>query len=49
MQFDKGFGFCILRKQTNESKLESLLKCAQFLRKRSNDWSGDTENWEGIQ
>ena len=31
--FDKGVGFCIMRKQTYESKLESLLQSAQFLKK----------------
>ena len=31
--FDKGVGFCIMRKQTYESKLESLLQSAQFVKK----------------
>ena len=31
--FDKGVGFCTMRKQTYESKLESLLQSAQFLKK----------------
>ena len=31
--FDKGVGFRIMRKQTNESKLESLLQSAQFVKK----------------
>ena len=31
--FDKGVGFCIMRKQTYESTLESLLQSAQFLKK----------------
>ena len=31
--FDKGVGFCIMRKQRYESKLESLLQSAQFLKK----------------
>ena len=31
--FDKGDGFCIMRKQTYGSKLESLLQTAQFLKK----------------
>ena len=31
--FDKGFGFCIMSKQTYESKLESLLQSAQFVKK----------------
>ena len=31
--FDKGFGFCIMRKQTYESKLEPLLQSAQFVKK----------------
>ena len=31
--FDKGGGFCIMRKQTYESKLESLLQSAQFVKK----------------
>ena len=34
MPFDKGVGFCIMRKQTYESKLESLLQSAQFLKKK---------------
>ena len=33
MPFDKGVGFCIKRKQTYESKLESLLQSAQFVKK----------------
>ena len=33
MPFDKEVGFCILSKQTYESKLESLLQSAQFLKK----------------
>ena len=33
MPFDKGVGFCIMRKQTYESKLESLLQSAQFVKK----------------
>ena len=33
MPFDKGVGFCIMRKQKFESKLESLLQFAQFVRK----------------
>ena len=32
---DKGFGFCIMRKQKSESKLESLLQSAEFLKKDS--------------
>ena len=31
--FDKGVGFCIMTKQTYESKLESLLQSAQFVKK----------------
>ena len=31
--FDKGVGFCIMRKQTYESKLEFLLQSAQFVKK----------------
>ena len=31
--FDKGVGFCIMRKQTFESKLDSLLQFAQFVKK----------------
>ena len=31
--FDKGVGFCIMRKQRYESKLESLLQSAQFVKK----------------
>ena len=31
--FDKGVGFCIMRKQTYESKLDSLLQSAQFVKK----------------
>ena len=31
--FDKGVGFCIMRKQTYKSKLESLLQSAQFVKK----------------
>ena len=31
--FDKRVGFCIMRKQTYESKLESLLQSAQILKK----------------
>ena len=31
--FDKGVGFCIMRKQTYESKLESLLQSAHFVKK----------------
>ena len=31
--FDKGVGFCIMRKRTFESKLESLLQSAQFVKK----------------
>ena len=31
--FHKGVGFCIMRKQTYESKLESLLQSAQFVKK----------------
>ena len=30
---DKGVGFCIMRKQTYESKLKSLLQSAQFVKK----------------
>ena len=30
--FNKGVGFCIMRKQTYESKLESLLQSAQFVK-----------------
>ena len=33
VRFDKGVGFCIMRKQTYESKLESLLQSAQFVKK----------------
>ena len=33
MPFDKGVGFCIMRKQIYESKLESLLQSAQFAKK----------------
>ena len=33
MSFDKGVGFCIMRKRTCESKLEFLLHSAQFLKK----------------
>ena len=33
--FDKGFGFCIMRKQKCESKLESLLQSAQFVKKNA--------------
>ena len=33
MPFDKGVGFCIMRKKTYGSKLESLLHSAQFLKK----------------
>ena len=32
MPFNKGVGFCIMRKQTYESKLESLLQSAQFVK-----------------
>ena len=32
----KGVGFCIMRKQTYESKLESLLESAQFVEKDAN-------------
>ena len=31
--FDKGVGFCIMRKQTYGSKLESFMQSAQFLKK----------------
>ena len=31
--FDKGVGNCIMRKQMNESKLESLFQSAQFMKK----------------
>ena len=31
--FDKGVSFCIMRKQTYESRLESLLQSAQFVKK----------------
>ena len=34
--FDKGVGFCIMRKQSYESKLESLSKSAQFVKKKCN-------------
>ena len=33
MPFNKWVGFCIMRKQTYESKLESLLQSAQFVKK----------------
>ena len=33
MPFDKGVGNCIMRKQMNESKLESLFQSAQFMKK----------------
>ena len=33
--FDKGVGFCIMRKQSYESKLESLSKSAQFVKKNA--------------
>ena len=33
MPFDKGIGFCIIRKHTYESKLEFLLQSAQFVKK----------------
>ena len=33
MPFDKWVGFCIMRKQTYESKLESWLQSAQFVKK----------------
>ena len=33
MPFDKGVAFCLMRKQTYESKLESLLQSAQFVKK----------------
>ena len=33
MPFDKEVGFCIMRKQTCESKLESLLQSSQFVKK----------------
>ena len=31
--FDKGVGFCLMRKQTYGTKLESLLQSAQFVKK----------------
>ena len=33
MPFDKGVDFCIMRKQTYEPKLESLMQSAQFVKK----------------
>ena len=33
MPFDNVFGFCIMRRQRYESKLESLLQSAQFVKK----------------
>ena len=33
MPFDNAFDFCIMRKQTYESKLESLMQSAQFVKK----------------
>ena len=33
--FDKGVGFCIMRKRTYESKLEFLLQSAQFVKKHA--------------
>ena len=35
MLFDKGVSFCIMRKETYESKLESLLQSAQFMKKEA--------------
>ena len=35
MLFDKRVGFCIMRKETYESKLETLLQSAQFLKKEA--------------
>ena len=34
--FHKGVGFCIMRKQRYESKLECLLQSAQFVKKKCN-------------
>ena len=36
MLFDKGVSFCLMRKQTFESTLESLLQSAQFVKKEAN-------------
>ena len=36
MPLDKGVGFCKMRKQTYESKLEFLLQSAQFVKTDAN-------------
>ena len=35
MPSDNGVGFCIMRKETYESKLKPLLQSAQFLKKEA--------------
>ena len=33
--FDKGLGFCVMKKETNENKLKDLLQAKQFSKRKN--------------